>query len=68
MDLIKTFAIDSLGVVGSLFKPSAGEQEDDSTSKKKGITYGNKNQAKKSRKSENSLQIKQRTAKLVDEK
>lgn len=70
MDLIKTFAIESLGVVGSLFKPSADEQADDLTSKKKGITYGNKIQAKKSRKSENSLQIKQRTCQttLVDEK
>ena len=45
MEMIKALAIESLGVVGSLFKPSAGDE--DLNSKKKGITYGNKCQAKK---------------------
>lgn len=47
MEVIKTLAFESLGVVGSLFNPSASASGDDLTSKKKGLTYGNKIQAKK---------------------
>lgn len=48
MEMIKALAIESLGVVGSLFKPNAGESGDDAlNSKKKAITYGNKLSGKK---------------------